>query len=87
MLLEQDNLKISEKKTGVIASSNAAKRILQERLPPTGPRVHDVMRDLGVDCRPFEAHSHYAQPPRQDGLDRRSTWRNGSRHLSTLDRK
>lgn len=49
-LLQQDNLKISEKKTGFIVSSSAAKQILQERLPSNGPKVHDVMRDLGVDC-------------------------------------
>lgn len=48
-LLEQDNLKISEKKTGFLASNSAARRLLQERVPPTGPQVHDVMGDLGVD--------------------------------------
>lgn len=49
-LLEQDNLKISEKKTGFVVSNTAAKRLLQEKLPAKGPQVHDVMRDLGVDC-------------------------------------
>lgn len=49
-LLQQDNLKISEKKTGFIASNSAAKRLLKERLPQAGPGVHDTMRDLGVDC-------------------------------------
>ena len=49
-LLEDDNLKISEKKTGFIASNSTAKRLLQQQLPGNGPRVHDVMRDLGVDC-------------------------------------
>ena len=49
-LLEEDNLKISEKKTGFIASNSTAKRLLQQQLPANGPKVHDVMRDLGVDC-------------------------------------
>ena len=49
-LLEEDNLKISEKKIGFIASNSTAKRLLQQQLPANGPGVHDVMRDLGVDC-------------------------------------
>ena len=49
-LLEADNLKISAHKTGFIASNSEAKRLLQQQLPKDGPRVHDVMRDLGVDC-------------------------------------
>lgn len=49
-LLEQDNLKISEKKAGFVVSNTAAKRMLQEKLAADGPKVHDVMRDLGVDC-------------------------------------
>ena len=48
-LLEKDNLVISEKKTGFIAS-NTAKKLLVEQLPQAGPKVHDVMRDLCVDC-------------------------------------
>ena len=49
-LLEEDDLKISEKKTGFVASNIEAKRLLQQQLPPGGPAVHDIMRDLGVDC-------------------------------------
>ena len=49
-LFEADNLKISAKKTGFIASNSTAERLLQQQLPPEGPGVHDVMRDLGVDC-------------------------------------
>ena len=49
-LLEEDDLKISEKKTGFVASNVEAKRLLQQQLPPGGPQVHDIMRDLGVDC-------------------------------------
>lgn len=49
-LLEADNLVISAKKTGFIASNSQAKRLLQEQLPDNGPTVHDTMRDLGVDC-------------------------------------
>ena len=48
--LEKDNLKVSAQKTGFIVSNAAVKKILQEQLPKGGPRVHDVMRDLGVDC-------------------------------------
>ena len=49
-LLEEDNLRISEKKTGFIVSNSTAKKLLAEQLPKHGPKVHDVMRDLGVDC-------------------------------------
>ena len=49
-LLEEDNLKLSVKKTGFITSNVQAKRLLQRQLPSNGPRVHDVMKDLGVDC-------------------------------------
>ena len=49
-LLEEDNLMISAKKTGFIASNSIAKKLLVEQLPQHGPQVHDVMRDLGVDC-------------------------------------
>ena len=49
-VLEEDELKISEKKTGFVASNIEAKRLLQQQLPPGGPAVHDIMRDLGVDC-------------------------------------
>ena len=31
-------------------SNAAAKRILTEQLKEEGPKVHDVMRDLGIDC-------------------------------------
>ena len=48
--LEKDNLKVSEQKTGFIASNATVKKILQEQLPKSGPKVHDVMRDLGIDC-------------------------------------
>ena len=48
-LLEEDNLKLSVKKTGFIASNVQAKRLLRQ-LPSNGPKVHDVMKDLGVDC-------------------------------------
>ena len=48
--LEKDNLKVSAQKTGFIVSNAAVKKILQEQLPKGGPSVHDVMRDLGVDC-------------------------------------
>ena len=43
-------MQLSNKKTGFIASSVEAKRMLQGQLPQGGPVVHDVMRDLGVDC-------------------------------------
>ena len=49
-LLEEDNLQLSTKKTGFIASNVEAKRMLQAQLPQGGPVVRDVMRDLGVDC-------------------------------------
>ena len=49
-LLEEDNLKLSVKKTGFITSNVQAKRLLQRQLPSNGPAVHDVMKDLGVDC-------------------------------------
>ena len=49
-LLEEDNLLISAKKTGFIVSNTTAKKLLLEQLPQQGPTVHDVMRDLGVDC-------------------------------------
>ena len=49
-LLEADNLKVSDKKTGFITSNNSAKKLLLEQLPKNGPGVHDVMRDVGVDC-------------------------------------
>ena len=48
--LEKDNLKVSEQKTGFIASNATVKQFLQEQLPDRGPKVHDVMRDLGIDC-------------------------------------
>ena len=48
--LEKDDLKVSPQKTGFVCSNAAVKRILQEQLPQGGPRTHDVMRDLGVDC-------------------------------------
>ena len=48
--LEKDDLKVSAQKTGFVCSNAAVKRILQEQLPQGGPRIHDVMRDLGVDC-------------------------------------
>ena len=48
--LEKDNLRVSEQKTGFIASNSTVKKILQEQLPDKGPKVHDVMRDLGIDC-------------------------------------
>lgn len=48
--LEKDNLQVSEQKTGFIASNATVKKILQEQLPDSGPRVHDVLRDLGIDC-------------------------------------
>ena len=35
-LLEEDELKISEKKTGFVASNIEAKRLLQQQLPPGG---------------------------------------------------
>lgn len=49
-LLEEDNLKLSVKKTGFITSNVQAKRLLQRQLPRNGPMVHDVTKDLGVDC-------------------------------------
>ena len=49
-LLEEDNLKLSVKKTGFVTSNVQAKRMLQRQLPSDGPKVHDVMKDLGVDC-------------------------------------
>lgn len=49
-LLEQDNLMISAKKTGFLVSNATARKLLEEQLPTQGPGVHDVMRDLGVDC-------------------------------------
>ena len=49
-LLEADNLKVSDKKTGFLTSNATAKKLLLEQLPKNGPGVHDVMRDLGVDC-------------------------------------
>ena len=48
--LEKDNLKVSEQKTGFIVSNATVKKILAEQLPEVGPKVHDVMRDLGIDC-------------------------------------
>ena len=48
--LEKDNLKVSEQKTGFIVSNATVKKILAEQLPEGGPKVHDVMRDLGIDC-------------------------------------
>ena len=48
--LEKDNLKVSAQKTGFIVSNATAKRLLHEQLSEGGPKVHDVMRDLGVDC-------------------------------------
>ena len=48
--LEEDNLELSGKKTGFVVSNVEAKRMLQEKLPPGGPMVHDVMRDLDVGC-------------------------------------
>ena len=48
--LETDNLKVSAQKTGFIVSNASAKRILQDQLHEGGPKVHDVMRDLGIDC-------------------------------------
>eukprot|EP00913_Durusdinium_trenchii_P014808 g13886.t1 len=48
--LEKDNLKVSPQKTGFIVSNATAKRILQQQLTEGGPKVHDVMRDLGIDC-------------------------------------
>ena len=48
--LEKDDLKVSEQKTGFIVSNATVKKILTEQLPEGGPKVHDVMRDLGIDC-------------------------------------
>lgn len=48
--LEMDHLKISEKKTGSVVSNVEAKRMLKDQLSADRPKVHDVMRDLGVDC-------------------------------------
>ena len=48
--LEKDDLKVSPQKTGFVRSNAAVNRILQEQLTQGGPRIHDVMRDLGVDC-------------------------------------
>ena len=49
-LLQEDDLVISAKKTGFVVSNAKAKALLQQQLPPAGPGVHDVMRDLGIDC-------------------------------------
>ena len=48
--LGKDQLKVSEQKTGFIVSNATAKKILNDQLHTGGPRVHDVMRDLGIDC-------------------------------------
>lgn len=47
--LEEDNLKVLQK-TGFVVSNVEAKRLLKDQLSSDGPKVHDVMRDLGVDC-------------------------------------
>ena len=49
-LLQEDDLVISAKKTGFVVSNAKAKALLQQQRPPEGPGVHDVMRDLGIDC-------------------------------------
>ena len=49
-LLQEDDLVISTKKTGFVVSNSKAKALLKQQLPPDGPAVHDVMRDLGLDC-------------------------------------
>ena len=66
-LLEADNLIISEKKTGFITSNSTAKKLLAEQHPASGPKVHDVMRDLGVDCA--AGRLRRVQSPQEDQED------------------
>lgn len=54
-LLEEDDLVISTKKTGFVVSNARAKQLMKEQLPADGPQVHDVMRDLGIDCAATKA--------------------------------
>ena len=37
-------------KTGFVVSNAEAQRLLTDTLPRNGPKIHDVMRDLGCDC-------------------------------------
>lgn len=48
--LEADGLVISIGRTGFVVSNAEAKRLLKDALPGDGPKIHDVMRDLGCDC-------------------------------------
>lgn len=48
--LEKDNLKVPEQKIGFIVLNATAKKILNDQLQTGGPRMHDMMRDLGIDC-------------------------------------
>ena len=50
ILLESSGLKVSMKKTGFLTSSKEARRELAERRRPSDPKIHDTMRDLGLDC-------------------------------------
>lgn len=67
-LLEQDNLKISEKKTGFVVSHTAERRLLQERLPANGPQAHERPRS-GLHCRAVEPHHDHEEPSRKGSTE------------------
>ena len=47
---QASGLKISQSKTGFLASTKEARRELQALLNPEDPKIFQSMRDLGVDC-------------------------------------
>ncbi|CAE7835700.1 unnamed protein product [Symbiodinium sp. CCMP2592] len=49
-LLADSGLKLSEEKTGFLASTKEARKALQEVLTTSDPKIFQSMRDLGVDC-------------------------------------
>lgn len=71
--LEQDNLLISTKKIGFVASNSQAKKLLLEQLPSQGPQVHDVMRDFGVECPAAGAKRCRTDATKQPGKPKKAS--------------
>ena len=71
-LLEEDALIISAKKTGFVVSNANAKALLRVQLPPGGPAVHDVMRDLGIDCTAGRLRRIQTMKPRRLKANRKT---------------
>ena len=75
ILLEGSGLKVSMKKTGFLTSSKEARRELAERRRPSDPKIHDTMRDLGLDCALARVRRVKIQKSRMIKAGKRSqTW-------------